>query len=1019
MDTLQFFQAILPELTENEKAYFVVTLDPVTGAPRHIAYPTLETLAHAAITFDAQGDKTVYHACASYKQGSLTVPDSKKPGKTKKVWRVPENVGRMKSFWVDLDVGADKAAEGKGYATRKEAAEAIVKFCTDVGLNGPLMVKSGGGLHCYWPLTRSIGANAWRAMAAVFKQVLSDHGVLADPTRTADAASILRPPGTHNRKDPANPKLVEVLTPGAVMAPEDFRAVLEAKRGNVDSPSPAAGDGLDALGAAPAWVLSAPITNGLEAHKAEYPPTTTNSIEKVAEHCQQVRFVRDTKGEGTYDQWRGAIGMITFCREPRDLAEEWTSNRLAAGHGQADWDDKYDSWNTAPATCAFFNKANPGGCAGCTHAKDDGTFDITTPLQLGRVMPEVQQEMEVVVEQVVAPGVVVPVTYVIPEKPYGFQWDDGRETLYRSHEIKSKDGELEIVTSAVTDKHFYIVNWIRKEDGDVRVTVRCHLPRGAVDDFVVDSGSLSSPADSMKVLAKRGVFSTHNKDSGMHLHAYLKDSIAKIQSEVDELKTYTAYGWNDDSTEFLYRKTLYKTDGTQSPALLSGIAEDMYTANRLFPNPRGTLQGYVDAVNEVYARPGMEPLQYAFCNAFGSILTPFSGETLYNGLLFAITGGKTARGKTTVATAALYAFGDAQRMTYNKKSTINARYASMGGFGNLPLLFDEFTDIAPDELSAWAYSTSEGRDKARMSTGNNGLGLAKTSTWQLSPYVTANTDLHARLAELRGNTQAEAVRIIQIHIDRYKLPILQENQVTQALNRMANNMGHAGQVFIEHVVANLPAMLSDIAALSGIVTQAVPGVEYRFFRAHAVCTLAAAKVMIQLGLVDFDFNQLLNFAIAMTHDTIEEVNTTNVVDPEDMLSQMIAAMVPDVISTIGYSDSRSAAPEEVRLHRQPKGRYVAGAPNTQPMWANKLFLVRSAVKSWATEQRIGLDDVLEAARAKGALVDETMQVNLTKGVKAPKLVATCITLDMTKLDVAMPVALVHNSEELEDTGTGE
>ena len=58
-----------------------------------------------------------------------------------------------------------KAAEGKGYATKVEAAAAIRGFCLTNGFPAPMIVDSGGGIHCYWPLTRTIGPNSWRTMA--------------------------------------------------------------------------------------------------------------------------------------------------------------------------------------------------------------------------------------------------------------------------------------------------------------------------------------------------------------------------------------------------------------------------------------------------------------------------------------------------------------------------------------------------------------------------------------------------------------------------------------------------------------------------------------------------------------------------------------------------------------------------------------------------------------------------------------------------------------------------------------
>ena len=62
---------------------------------------------------------------------------------------------------------------------------------------------SGYGVHIYWPLCEPIPESRWRECAKRLAQLFATHGLEIDTSRTQDSASILRPPGTHNRKNGA------------------------------------------------------------------------------------------------------------------------------------------------------------------------------------------------------------------------------------------------------------------------------------------------------------------------------------------------------------------------------------------------------------------------------------------------------------------------------------------------------------------------------------------------------------------------------------------------------------------------------------------------------------------------------------------------------------------------------------------------------------------------------------------------------------------------------------------------
>lgn len=199
---------------------YIVT--PNSNGKGFIHFPCItdDAMVLKANELDAQ-NKTVYFACASYKQKSYV----DEQGKTR--FRTADNAGWAKAYWLDIDCGETKAAEGKGYATVKEAGLALKMFCGATGLPMPTLVFSGGGLHAYWPLETTITKEQWKPIADKLKDLTHSLKLLADDSRTSDIASILRPIGTHNWKPEHNGKEVKLKYEAKPIAFETFSKLIE------------------------------------------------------------------------------------------------------------------------------------------------------------------------------------------------------------------------------------------------------------------------------------------------------------------------------------------------------------------------------------------------------------------------------------------------------------------------------------------------------------------------------------------------------------------------------------------------------------------------------------------------------------------------------------------------------------------------------------------------------------------------------------------------------------------------
>jgi hypothetical protein len=220
-------------------------------------------------------------------------------------------------------------------------------------------------------------------------------------------------------------------------------------------------------------------------------------------------------------------------------------------------------------------------------------------------------------------------------------------------------------------------------------------------------------------------------------------------------------------------------------------------------------------------------------------------------------------------------------------------------------------------FSTLAYGISRGEEKVRMTSKGGVVGFANTAVWRMSPFVTGNKDFHGLLATNQANSQAEAVRLIQISVDRYPVIRLHETEqveaelVQSAVDAMKANAGAAGDAMLRHVVTHQRQMADAVRDMMNRLAEHIPGTKYRFYRNHGACTLVMAKVARDLGVVDFDLDKMFEFTVGMLKDLAETVSVTNTVTAEDAFSRMMSALSHRILVTQEFRDKRNKS----RLNR--------------------------------------------------------------------------------------------------------
>ena len=265
---------LLSAVQPSDGWYAIVGINGKTGVRQEFA-ETREDANSIIQKFMTQG-RDVYFGVAKYKEN----------GKRNKA-----NVQALRALWVDLDCGEDKP-----YANQAEALTALRKFCAESGLQRPVLVNSGRGIHAYWVLDREVDRGEWEGLAKALRKVCEAHELYADPA-CFEAARILRVPGTFNYKvDPPLP--VSVMAPSQPVSLEELRDCLGV------SPSlPAAFEGVD----------TQPLTSMARAVMDNNFEFQFSRILKRKDNCRQLVWLYKNRADLTYDQWFAGLTVANRC----------------------------------------------------------------------------------------------------------------------------------------------------------------------------------------------------------------------------------------------------------------------------------------------------------------------------------------------------------------------------------------------------------------------------------------------------------------------------------------------------------------------------------------------------------------------------------------------------------------------------------------------------------------------------------------------------------------------------------
>lgn len=958
MDTLQFLSKVLPDT-----GYFFIATPREQGGFFHYVCNS-----HTAMELKIQQleleEATVYFATAGYREKFVMVDG--RDGKPRRRYRVTENVESVRAYWLDLDVGETVPGHPPKYPTQESAIEATCEFFQEVGLPQPMFVSSGFGVHIYWPLTDAIPYSVWHGTAEKLKRLCANRRLLIDPTRTADAASVLRPVGATNRKR-GEARPVELIGNAEDVVSTDATIFSQL-----------------VANACEKFKVAEPLKKEVDKMKRindeflvhsdrELPPSDP---ELVAKKCMQVRMMRDTKGCVPEPVWYACMQVLLKTTGGRELCHEWSKGY--SGYSEAETNAKLDQLeNYGPATCSTFEGRNPSGCEGCPFR---GT--ITSPIQLGsRVVAK--QEPDVVEERNDL-GTPTGKTDLLPSVlgPY-------RRTE------KGLFIEVDGVPLKFYDYDIYPVAILHEDGGGEQIQVRYYLPQEGWAEFRFDASEMSDLRSFDKAMRRNHIQPYLDAKHADFLRGYMDAFIRRLREKSRLHRLVTHFGWHEDlDWAFVHGGDVYRA-GSKTE---SGAAKRLGTLARQFVSA-GDFNEWLE-LTELLNKPGMEAHAFAFCTGFAGPLMPF---TNYAGGLVSMNG-DTDRGKSTIGRLLASIWGKPGCNWTESRGTELSVYEKLSLLHNLPVYVDEVTKVDPEAMSRIVYAAANGQSRDRLKQDGT---LAEKRGWATSVLFSLNGSIYSKLSQAgsSGDAEPEKVRLLE-----YMLPVVPsmvEDAVT--INRKVfETYGHAGPRYVEWLVENRASLTGTLQEAIDILTDAIGSTKPRFMIATAAATIVGAQIAYQLGISKVNPDPLAVFAVDAIRKAmgrIEESKQT----PLGLLAEFLNTHVGNRLAVERVGDSLNVY-RAVKLPNAP-----GGITQRLDITEKKVWIYRNTFEAFCETKRADMRPIIEYLKSIDVVTNENIKVSLGKyidGFNAGGQVR-CIEVDLTRPELAIFTEV--NPEESDDT----
>lgn len=840
MQPLEFLAAVLP----SSGLYCVAEF--TTPKKEHVFVSSLDEIITAADLFSTVGSekKDAYFALANFKEA----------GK-----RTADNAKSLKALFIDIDIG-----EGKDYADRAQAVAAYEKFMEDTGMGGlgqPIVVSSGGGFHIYWPFDEEVPVDQWKPVAENFKRLCKQEGFNIDWNCTADAARVLRVPGTFNYKR-EKAREVKILQGGDTFTMFGLDSFIKSKLKTQTYES--------TLASLPGQKPKTPINNSsslkalLENNETSFKVIVDKT--KAGNGCGQLaHYIENATSDGMEPLWRGLLSIAQKCNDG-GKAVVWLSemhpyepDRMAQKLREI----------KGPYPCLKFDSENPGICTGCPHFGK-----ITNPLALGRVVVTETEAKEIEIQtskQADEDESIPPITIQRPPAPRGFSYGKSG-AIFIDKKTEDADGNEMVKQSMVLPFSLFVVNLLKIEDVHM-VHMMALRPEGPTE-VMMPQRAVVSKDETVKCLAEQNIVASYGQGNDINLFAYVRACVEEAGLAQRAIAVPDHYGWQEDGT-FVFNERIYRS--TRDPLHIP--MKGLVNINKACV-PTGSLENWQKIINMLTAKKLYEVLALGLVG-FGAPLMRF---TSYDGVTFHLGSTESGTGKTLTLELAGSVWGHPGKYRISKSTSDVAMKQRTGMLYSLPLISDEITAKNRNDFEwvpAFIFDLSEGFGKERMESGANKERENKTY-WKTMALLSSNTHVMDYLTGARKHSsEGEIRRMLELTLNKV---ITWEAHELEVLKLLKTNYGVAGHVYAQYLVEHADEIPELIAQVEAKVKKEFGFVDdERYWIAGCTCLVAGALLASKAGIAKFPMEGVIGVLKGMVLSAKSMIKE-NVRSAEDVLN---------------------------------------------------------------------------------------------------------------------------------------
>lgn len=710
-----------------------------------------------------------------------------------------DQVLSKKAFYADVDCGP-----GKPYPDKKTAVLAIASSLKANTLPVPtLLVDSGNGIHLWWVLDAEISKTEWLGTANNLKRALKLAGIHTDAGITADAARIMRVPGTFNLKDKTHPKPTRVL--GGVRA-TFTHAALSSALDALTKPALATSGGAPTPHAA-AVVADTNAALGEGTSRgwfAELPPI--DRMQAVVEMLQKV------PGADDYTTWIKIGGALAWCdREYGDPS------------GKAMWRTIWIGWaKTAPN----FDRA------ACLAKWNSGQLPVDR-LTVGSLI-HLARENGYIRTGAVKPDIGCPEGGYAVEK-YG--------TVRREYDSEGKR-ETEVI---VLKAHIVDAELTHDPEQGFILEGRMFVVDAARErKFTISSKILASDQELKFALSVQLGIQSANPNHLKEIKFFMQAFMDMLERRRDSNATAKQLGWNsDDSPTFALGKKLFHAN--RGPT--SGVSIDHALATVF--EPKGHLTDWQHTVQTVIDQ-GRQEVNAIIASAFAAPLMRFTGVS---GSILSLESPESGTGKSTALRAAQSVWGNPQTGINALDDTPNSVIKRLEMLNHLPAYWDELR--MKEEVSKFVkfvFQLAQGKGKSRL---HSTATLQNVGTWETLITCATNEALRGHIEAATGeSTDAGHMRLFEMRCPPLDA-VGPHNVRMLEISRIGRNYGRAGEVYAQWLVDHMDEAKHMVQQVSAALSKALnPLDKERFWFATVVALIAGAKLAEKAGVLRFDIAAL-------------------------------------------------------------------------------------------------------------------------------------------------------------------